>query len=85
MAEEDHVASNDYNLRIKGPTATSQPQKNINNPSTLGKETKAGKNNTSGKSTPSPTTSSQSFIPLNYDIVEDMKKTKANIILYELA
>lgn len=52
-----------------------------------GKQVEIGKTNTSGKDAFNPTTyyTTQYFIPLNYDIVEDMKKTKANISLYELA
>lgn len=70
MAEEFHATSNGYNLRSKGPTNTYQVQKNTNDQSTLGKAVEAGKNNTSGKSTPTPTTfSTQYFVPLNYDIV----------------
>lgn len=53
----------------------------------FGKQAETGKSNAIGKTASNATSSSsaQYLIPLNYDIVVDMKKTKVNISLYELS
>ena len=89
--EEVHATTNDYNLRSKGPVAqgnTPQVPKSSNKPCAPGKSNETSKGINSGNSnsvsTPAPSTS-QPITSINYDIVEDMKKTRANISIYDLA
>jgi len=91
MLEEIHDTTNDHHLRSKGPITqgnTTQVQNSSNKPCTPGKSSETGKCINSGRSnsvsTPASSTS-QPITSINYDIVEYMKKTRANISIYDLA